>query len=345
MRLGAAITVVCFAIAISACGDDEDEGTLGEEATELLDHVPGGQPRLIFADFAAAREQLGLPEDAVLADFPAGDEAGNVGRQRLATTASLILPYLSIPPRQGPLRKAIDQREIAAVASNAETGAPGVTVLRTSQSFEDIAATLERRGYTRDGNVAVHTKLEHKVRDGQPRSRGSVEVLERGEQSNPAPLKAGVVRRLFSYPVVADGGDGLIVLGYSRRTVESGVAGSAGSDQLARALLERVDGVARGSVATVVDSTNIDCVQGLAVGESFDPERAELTIEIDGEASGDRFRLPELEKPRLEYSEPEAEDRVLTAEITGGLDAGDTAVRLPLDLLTAALDPRRIYEC
>jgi hypothetical protein len=97
---------------------------------------------------------------------------------------------------------------------------------------------------------------------------------------------------------------------------------------------------------TVVDSTSLDCVQGLAVGESFDPERADLRIEIDGEASADRFRLPALrEKPRLEYAEPEVEGDELTVEITGGRDPGFVAVQLPFDLLTLAGTPSRIYDC
>jgi hypothetical protein len=112
-RVGAAIAALCVAFAISGCGDDEGENERSDLA-ELLDRVPEGQPQLMFADFAGAKEQLGLPGDADVADFPAGDEAGNVGRRRLATTASLILPYLSIPPRLSPLRKAIDDRAIAA---------------------------------------------------------------------------------------------------------------------------------------------------------------------------------------------------------------------------------------
>jgi hypothetical protein len=59
--LGAALAAMCVAFAISGCANDEG-GSERSEVAELLDHVPGEQPHLMFADFAAAREQLGLPE-------------------------------------------------------------------------------------------------------------------------------------------------------------------------------------------------------------------------------------------------------------------------------------------
>jgi hypothetical protein len=311
-RVGAAIAALCVTFAISGCGDDENGGDRPDRA-ELLDHVPsveGGA--LAYADFATAKEQLGLPEDADVADFTTGDDPANVGRERLADTAAWLLHYLT-NPQPTPLRKAIDHGAIGAAANNVDDGGSGVSVIRTSQSFDDIARALGRSGYERDGDV-----LESK--------------------SPPGPSRL--------YRVLADAGDGVIVLGFERRAVEDAVAGSAGSDNLARALLEGVDGVARGSIATVVDSTSLDCVRGLAVGESFDRETADLRIEIDGEASADRFRLPELrERPRLEYGEPEVEGGVLTVEIVGGRDPDVPGVELPLDLLTAALKPSRIYEC
>jgi hypothetical protein len=311
VRLRAAIGALCVAVAISGCGDDENAGDRPDQA-ELLDHVPsveGGA--LAYADFAAAKEQLGLPEDADVADFTTGDDPANVARQRLGTTAAWLLHYLW-NPQPTPLREAIDHAAIGAAASNVDQSGSGVSAIRTSQSFDDIARALERSGYERDDDV-----LESK--------------------SPPGPSRL--------YRVLADAGDGVIVLGFERPAVEDAVTGSAESDNLARALLEGVDGVARGSLATVVDSTSLDCVRGLAVGESFDRDTAELRIEIDGEASADRFRLPELREPRLEYGEPEVEGGLLTAEITRGLDPDDTAFQLPLDLLTAALDPSRVYDC
>jgi hypothetical protein len=98
--------------------------------------------------------------------------------------------------------------------------------------------------------------------------------------------------------------------------------------------------VARGAVAV-----GPGCVRALAVGESFDPESAEVEIAIDGEASADRFRLPELQNPQMEYAEPEANDGVLTAEITGGREPDVAGVQLAQDLSVSALDPDRIYEC
>ncbi|MGH2961474.1 MAG: hypothetical protein ACRDL3_04670 [Solirubrobacterales bacterium] len=299
-----AIVALCVAGAISGCGDDG--GGSDAVPAELVDHFPGGQIYLMFADFAAMKQQLGLPEDADIARFPPREDSANTGQQQLAATAARILSYYLELPKGKALRAAIDHGAIVAGASNGVVGRPGLAVIRTDQSFDDIAEGLPAKGYERDGDL-----LE---------SKSSAQGV---------------------YGVLADGGDGVIVLGFRRRTVEDALSGTAGSDDPVRALLEDVEGVARGSVKIVGN-----CVRALAVGESFDPDTTELRVGIDGEASADRFRLPELrERPHLEYGEPEVDGGTLIVEITGGRDPDIQGVVIARDLSVLALDPDRIYEC
>ena len=308
-RGGAAIVALAVALALPACGDDEGSAGPSDEAVALLDHVPrSGEPELAFADFDAAREQLGLPDDADLAEFPAGADEEDP-QARLATTAGLLIRYLSLPPQQQtPLPQAIDHGAVRAAASNVVTGGPGITVLSTSQSFDDIAAALEDRGYQRDGGTL---------------------------EDDSASIR-------FAYPLVADAGDGVIVLGYARGPVEDAVAGTSGSDH-ARALLERVEGVVRDAVT--FDSK---CVHGLAVGESYDPEAGEVRIEVEGEAEAERFRLADSQTiPQLEYGDPQADGNALTvgAQLDPNPEFDVLLGEGPITLLRSDLAPTDIYAC
>jgi hypothetical protein len=299
--IGVAIGMLAVALALSACGDDDGEdGVSVRDPGALIDRVPGKPSGLVFVDIAAVRDKLGAPDDAPVSQLGNGDDA-----IRVSQSAGRAMPWLSAP-RRTPLHDAIETGAVDAAAANTVFGPPGISVIETSQPFEQIAAALEDQGYKRDGDL-LKTDL--------------------GQQ--------------FSYPVVADGGDGVIVLGFKRSTVEDAVAGSAGSDDPARPLLGQVEGVARGG-----RPVEVNCLRALAVGESFDPDTAELGIQVDGEASADRFRLPDADlKTPLEYGEPEVDGGVLTAEITAGREPDVAGVQIPFDLLVEALDPSRIYEC
>jgi hypothetical protein len=332
-RIGAALAALCVVVTISGCGDDDDPHDTIDPAV-LLDHVPSGARELRFADLAEVRSQLGLPEDADVAQFPSGEDPADDDQRQLAMTATALLTYLGLGV-EGGLREAIDHGAITAVASNVTISARGIAVIATGQPFDEIAAALENEGYTRDGNVV---RLRG-YRGPPTSSRGSVEVYEPGERIKPAVPKPDFLRR-FEYPVVADAGDGVIVFGYRRSSVDEAVRGSARPEDPARALAEEVEGVTRDAI-----DVGDPCVEALAVGQSFDPESAEVKIAIDGDASADRFRLPELPEPPLEYGEPEVEGEVLTAEITGGRERDLAGVQLALDIVATALDPDRIYEC
>jgi hypothetical protein len=253
---------LALALAVSACGDDDgDEGVGVSDPAPLVDRIPTGVSELNFVDLRAVWDELGLPEDAE-ASLGLGDD-----ETRLNVAAGNVLQFLSLP-RRTPLHDAIDLGRVDAAASNLIIGLPGIAVLQTSQPFDEIAAALEEQGYERDGGV-----MSTELGDGA----GST-----------------------TYNVVADDGDGLIVLGFDRDTVEASVDGKPGLENPARPLIEQVEGVSRAAIA----STDSGCVRGLAIGESADGDTGEIRIEVEGEASAGRFRLPERRVlPMLEYGE------------------------------------------
>jgi hypothetical protein len=230
-RVGAVLAAVCLGVAISGCGDDDHPADPGDLRV-LLDHIPPGASVLRFADLAAMRSQLGLAEDANVAELPKGESPADDAQRRLAMTAGALLPYVGLGVERG-LREAIDHGEITASASNVTTSAPGISVIRTSQPFDEIAAALGHRGYRRDGDVV----RSRKYRGAPKSSRGSIEVGGAGERVKTAQPTQDLLRR-FNYTLVADAGDGVVVLGYRRPNVERALTGSSDPDNPVRAALE-----------------------------------------------------------------------------------------------------------
>src|SRR5918999_216783 len=82
-------------------------------------------------------------------------------------------------PEPTPLSEAIDGRRVKAAAAQPVAGAPAVLAVATDQPFDEIAAGLRKRRYVRRDDLLVSPE--------------------------------GFSRVVF--PVVADGGDGVLVLG------------------------------------------------------------------------------------------------------------------------------------
>lgn len=112
---------------------------------------------LVYADFAAARKELGLDADADVYVLTRD------GVSPLASMTSRALLYAG-RPRSTPASVAIDGRAISASVAVPVIGGPGVLVLQTTQPFEKIAAGLRRRGYVREGRLLVSNQpLENVV--------------------------------------------------------------------------------------------------------------------------------------------------------------------------------------
>jgi hypothetical protein len=174
--------LAAVALAAGALGCGSEEPPPDEPIDELARYLPGGDSGgLALADVAAAREQLGLSANAdalafeILADEdydPRSPEA------RLLASAGLAMPNFGTvsrsetytvpagtdldrvrpdfpPPKPNSFTEAFDGRAIAAAVTGGSADGPrgGLTAIRTSQPFDELADALARQGYQREGDV------------------------------------------------------------------------------------------------------------------------------------------------------------------------------------------------
>jgi hypothetical protein len=131
--LAAIVILVALAAGLPACG--EDEGGSGDGA-DLAAMLPAGPGAIAFADFAAARDAAGLPEDA---DFAAAKaEGGGEGRRFAQEAASVLVP---LNQSGTALAKALDGSQVQAAASDGT-----ITLVRTDQEFEELASAVDGSG-------------------------------------------------------------------------------------------------------------------------------------------------------------------------------------------------------
>lgn len=226
---------------LGACSDDGSGADPDHAASGggLAGRLPAGANRVASVDLDGARDQLGLPAGTGVDDV---DVDAEPERARLLTVAALGLPYLGLPPEHtSALRAAIDTgliHEAAAVVGfDTEHGA---AVLRTDQAFADLAARLADEGYAQDDDLLV------------------------SDQSDDA----------IEYPVVADGGDGTVVLAQSEAAARAVLDGGGGSTP-AVDMLARLTGV----VATAGTVPGIaGCGGRFGVGADAEPTTGQLVV-------------------------------------------------------------------
>lgn len=133
------LLVTCAAV---GCGDG------GEKIDTLLDRLPADSKMVATVDLTAARDKLGLAEDADL--FSGGSDA----EVQLISSAVYALPHLQVPVGQ-PILKVLDHKRITAAASGGPEFNEQLTVVRTTQPPKDVLEGLEDEGYERDGDLVV----------------------------------------------------------------------------------------------------------------------------------------------------------------------------------------------
>ena len=268
----------------SAKGVAETEGPLENTTAtkrELLARVSAairsrgnegtGLDRLAYTDLAAARRQLGLPENA---GFP-----GPGKRRLLFAFASRPLfsfgTLFGASPGLGVLGEVLESEHVEAAASTNEAfSGPGtdqvysddVIAVRTRQPFEEIASRLTSEG----GYEAVADGLV--VGGGRPNGRvaSAVSDLHR-----------------FPFRAVGDAEGGVVVLGGSEESARATLGGEKTKLTPAAKLLAQLpgaSGVARGRFGA-------PCVAAIGLTEDARPREGVLVAIVDDEAEASRFHF------------------------------------------------------
>jgi hypothetical protein len=151
MRVSAVVvSVLGSALLAAACGGDDGGGDAGGASSdvlvELLANVPLDDelPRAFALDVEAAREALGIEPGA-----PLDPTTDDLDVQRLARAAGLVLaaPFARFGLED--LDAVLDLEAISAMVGD-DIGS--AVVVRTSQSWDDLAERLEVDGFTRSGD-------------------------------------------------------------------------------------------------------------------------------------------------------------------------------------------------
>lgn len=302
------LLVVAAAIALlNGCGGDDAPDSNGDlSAKELAAKLPdGGTPQAVAVDVSAAKEAAGVPSDSDPLE-PGTDP----GVARFNFSSFFALRDL-LTPSDNPVRAALDHSVITTYAAHPYVSDDAVTLLSTSQDFEEIASSLEDDGWERDGDV-IST-------DGDP------EVL--------------------SYTAVA-AGDEFIALGYTPEAVEAVAAGDAEpSDTGELEALEELE--APVVTAVIPDAPDAECITEVSF-EDFVDGTANLFVTIDGEADTQSVSGQFTEDSAsigFDLASTTAEADTVTFELSELEDSG--AVNSPAVLVAAALDENRdvLYDC
>lgn len=288
-------------LGLPACGGEEDTPASGGE-TDLVDRLPRAEPSgVIYLDFYAAREALELdaevdPESAIL---------GSDAERRFGLVAGAAVPYLASPVDTA-VRKAVDATRISAAANNLlSVGEQAVTVLVTDQPFDEIAATLEEEGFSRDGDVLTS--------DESPQEVGATAVA---------------------------GDDGVLALGFTAAAVE---AAATGETELAqgpeRDLLAELDAPAKAAFAT-----SDPCSEAIGAADALAGGEGELVVAAT-DPDAERFIFDDSDEfvvQDLRFGEAIVDGDLVRAPVTVPLDSTSTGL---LGILRGDLPPGLIYEC
>jgi hypothetical protein len=300
--------LVGAALAVGAIGCGGD-ATPDERPIDVVSrYLPAASPGVVvFADLAAARDQLGLPPDADALHFQLlaeEDYDPDSPRARLLQAARAGIPALPLSGRTlqpGAVAAALDGTAITAAATGSGKGAPRGTLIaiRTSQPLDELAGALEKEGYERDGNV----------------------VSKPGAQVNE----------------IADAGDGVFVLSTGEASADA-IADPGGGPAAALALLRPADGVVADGIAGLPD----DCVTGYGGWEDARSASGVFRVATAGPADVERVELHRFEAfTDVTLGAPSAEGNAFEVPFTGGGEAGASPVR---DLISGSLG-RGLYDC
>jgi hypothetical protein len=305
--LSAPLAVLAAALAISACGDDAPDTDGGLTASELAAKLPdGGIPQAVAVDVDAAREAAGLPADADPAEVGTSREELRFGFSTFFALRDLAALT------DNPVRAALDHGQISAYAAHPYVLDEAITLVSSSQDFDEISTTLEDDGWKRDGAVV-------------------------SAEGNPEEL---------TYTAVG-AGDGFLVLGYDPGVVEAVASGEAPPSETGElAGLEALD--APVAAAVVPETEGTECIELIAF-EDFVDETFTLYITVDGKAKSSRLDknlAVEAKSLGFDIASKDTEGDTITLKLKGVTET-EQLVNSPAVLVGATLDEDGplIYDC
>ncbi|CAN5601138.1 hypothetical protein BH10ACT11_BH10ACT11_03440 [soil metagenome] len=169
-------------VLLAGCGDGADREA---STASLTRYLPADSREVATVDFTAVKQQLGLAADQRLPTYDRLNVDISLQKDREAeadlydaaalTVAPLFDPAASNVVALGasdrtadPLSKALDTSQITAAAANETSAEQPVTVIETTQPFDQLASALEKVGYRRDGASLI------------PRDASSLELTDAG---------------------------------------------------------------------------------------------------------------------------------------------------------------------
>jgi len=309
-RVGGRLLIVAggllATLVLMACGDSSGD----EPQTPQADSVPGGElltrvsavvakdggpDEVTYANLSDARAQLG--------DSPREPLSGPTakGSELFSSVAIAAVPYATY--RGGlspsPLNEAIDGGRVRTAASRTGLlGDTAVAVLQTSQPFAEISERLSTRGYRKEGDLLVTDQSFNEV----------------------------------YYPVVADAGNGVVVLAGSEDAARTALDGGDGDLTEAAQLIGQVPGVLR-MAGPVPDAT---CARYWALGQQAAPQSGKFMVVVDGDADPEQVTIAGKKQGGIEFAQ---------AEASGDVAAVPFRSAAKIDLVSQAIDPASSYRC
>lgn len=305
-RTSSPVVASLSALIIAACGGGGPDIGGDLSANELAAKLPSdGIAQAVAVDVDAAKEAAGLPADADPASL-----GTNPNELRFATSAFFAFQSLSLRT-ENPVRSALDHSAISAYAAQPASANDSVTLVSTTQSFDDIASSLEADEWEREGDVL-------------------------STDEDPATL---------GYTAVG-GSDGFLVLGNDPGLVEAVASGEAEPSETGELeALEQLD--APVTAAIVPEVEGLECVEMITFEDTVDG-LASMDVTVTGGADADGFSKQlrqDSASAGFTVASIEAEGDTATVELEGRDEEG--LANTPALLIGAGFDDTGdlLYDC
>jgi hypothetical protein len=292
MLVVALAAMIAFSAGCGGGGDESSTSTTttpasgggGAATAGLTDYLPTDAALLAVVDVAKAREELGLPPDADAADVGALSSEGlDAPESQLVLAAALGATPLAVAALSGapdPVATALDGSAIEAAASNQGDPEGPVAVIRTRQSFDDLASKLADAGWERSGRTITNAEEER--------------VSE-----------------------ITEAGDGVIVFSGKGASANELVASPPGGPKTMAALLAG-DGPSVG-LATTIPPSHRGCLRAFGGRETADNTEGVMRFQLDGAADAADVDLSGLEESGVEVGEVEVAGDIVEVPFTADL--------------------------